>query len=121
MNAVRKQDPKFTNFIPKTAEEAVDRYVRCRQNGLKPMLVPECLIECSVGLTSAELDKFEAWIINPEMDLYNLDLVESVAINKANDAVYAETVARVEADMLKSMPPLPLPSQEEEKMWDEKV
>ena len=121
MNAVRKQDPRFTNFSPKTAEEAVDRYVRCRRNGLKAMLVPECLIQCSAALTVEELDKFEAWIINPEMDLSNLDLVESVAINKANDAVHAETVARVEADMLRSLPPLPLPSPEEEKIGDEKV
>ena len=121
MNALRKVDPRFTNFSPATAEEAVDRYVRCRRNGLKAMLVPECLIQCSAALTAKELDKFEAWIINPEMDLSNLDIVESVAINKANDAVHAETVARVEADMLKSLPPLPLPSQEEEKVWDEKV
>ena len=121
MNTLRKVDPRFTNFTPKTAEEAVDRYVRCRRNGLKPMLVPECLIQCSAGLTAKELDKFEAWIINPETDMRNLDLVESVAINKANDAVHEETVARVEADMLKSLPPLPLPSLEEEKVWDEKV
>ena len=116
MNALRKVDPRFTNFSPATAEEAVDRYVRCRRNGLKAMLVPECLIQCSAALSAKELDKFEAWIINPEMDMSNLDLVESVAINKANDAVHAETVARIEADMLKSLPPLPLPSQEEEKM-----
>ena len=119
MNALRKVDPRFTNFAPATAEEAVDRYVRCRRNGLKPMLVPECLIQCSVALSAKELDKFEAWIINPEMS--NLDIVESVAINKANDAVHEETVARVEADMLKSLPPLPLPSLEEEKVWVEKV
>ena len=42
MENVRKQDPTFTNFVPATAAEAVDRYVRCRKNGLKPMLVPEC-------------------------------------------------------------------------------
>ena len=117
MNVVRKMDPRFTNFAPKNAEEAVDRYVRCRRNGLKAMLVPECLIRCSSALTSKELDKFEAWIINPEMDLCNLDIVESVAINQANDTLHAEIAARIEAD-LAALPPLPLPSPEEEKIWD---
>ena len=41
MEDVRKQDPTYTNFVPRNAAEAVDRYVRCRKNGLKPMLVPE--------------------------------------------------------------------------------
>ena len=121
MLRLHKADPTFTNFVPRDAEEAVDLFMRHQKNGLKPLMIPECLVKFAQNLTGTELDMFEAWIINPEMDLYNLDLVESVAINKANDAVYEETVARVEADMLKSMPPLPLPSQEEEKMWDEKV
>ena len=55
MNDVRKQDPTFTNFVPRTAAEAVDRYVRCRRNGLKPMLVPECLIACAAGLDAKQL------------------------------------------------------------------
>ena len=120
MDSIRKMDPKFTGFVPNTAAEAVDRYVRCRRNGLKAMLIPECLIQCAAGLTSAELDKFEGWIINPNRDLDNLDLVESTGINKANDAVHAETVARVE-EHLSNLPPLPVPSQDEEKIFcDEK-
>jgi hypothetical protein len=75
MQDVRKQDPTFTNFVPRTAAEAVDRYVRCRTNGLKPMLVPECLIACAVGLKNSELDKFEKWIINPNDDLDKVKLV----------------------------------------------
>ena len=75
MEDVRKQDPCFTNFVPRTAAEAVDRYVRCRKNGLKPMLVPECLIACAKGLTGVELDHFEAWIINPNDDLSKVELV----------------------------------------------
>ena len=75
MRAIRKADPTFTHYVPRTAVEAVDRYVRCRKNGLKPMLVPECLIACARGLPAAELDKFENWIISPNVDLENVDLV----------------------------------------------
>ena len=100
MQDVRKQDPTYTNFVPKTAAEAVDRYVRCRKNGLKPMLVPECLIACAGGLKGAELDKFEDWIINPNADLDEVDLVPFDSVRLANDAVY-------HANLLKHTPPLP--------------
>ena len=97
-----KVDPTFTNFVPKTAAEAVDRYVRCRNNGLKPMLIPECLIECARGLKEDELNKFEQWIINPSGDLSEVDLVEQKGIREANDAVFQETLARVTASMQKA-------------------
>ena len=109
MQDVRKQDPTFTNFVPKTAAEAVDRFVRCRKNGLKPMLVPECLIACAGGLPPAELDKFEDWIINPNADLDNVELVPFDSVRLANDAVY-------HANLLKhTTPPLPA-EQDDEKM-----
>jgi hypothetical protein len=109
MQDVRKQDPTFTNFVPKTAAEAVDRYVRCRKNGLKPMLVPECLIACAGGLKGTELDKFESWIINPNADLDEVDLVPFDSVRLANDAVY-------HANLLKhTTPPLPA-EQDDEKM-----
>ena len=107
MESIRKQDPTFTNFVPKTAEAAVDRYVRCRRNGLKPMLVPECLIECAVGLPSAELDKFEAWIINPNGDLDQLKLVPDDTIRMQNEMIYKENVRRLEAAAPTDTPPLP--------------
>ena len=75
MQDVRKADPSFTKFVPTTAVEAVDRYVRCRKNGLKPMLVPECLIESAKGLSEPELGKFEDWIINPNGSLDGVKLV----------------------------------------------
>mgnify|MGYP003723808789 CR=1 FL=1 len=100
MEAIRKQDPTFTNFVPKTAAEAVDRYVRCRKNGPKAMLVPECLIACAGGLKGTELDKFESWIINPNADLDEVDLVPFDSVRLANDAVY-------HANLLKHTPPLP--------------
>ena len=56
MRAIRKADPTFTHYVPRTAVEAVDRYVRCRKNGLRAVMVPECLIECAAGLPPAELD-----------------------------------------------------------------
>jgi hypothetical protein len=112
MQDVRKQDPTYTNFVPKTAAEAVDRYVRCRKNGLKPMLVPECLIACAGGLKGAELDKFEDWIINPNADLDEVDLVPFDSVRLANDAVY-------HANLLKhTTPPLPAEFADED---DEKM
>ena len=113
-----KVDPTFTNYVPKTAAEAVDRYVRCRNNGLKAMLIPECLIECARGLKEQELDKFEQWIINPSGDLSGVELVEQKGIREANDVVFQETLARVTADMQKAdleVEPLSLAEQDDEK------
>ena len=114
MNCVRKMDPKFTGFVPKTAEEAVDRYVRCRRNGLKQMLIPECLIACARGLRGIELDKFENWIINPGGDLSRFKLVPSTAINTMNDALHA-AADRVELE-LANTPPLPVEASTDEKI-----
>ena len=115
MESIRKQDPTFTDYVPSTAEEAVDRYVRCRRNGLKPMLVPECLIACAAGLQGLELDNFERWIINPNADLSKLDLVPADTIRKANEAVYREAVLRFSEPAPRHTPPLP---QDDEKMPD---
>ena len=111
MEAIRKQDPTYTNFVPTTAAEAVDRYVRCRKNGLKPMLVPECLIACAVGLRGVELDRFESWIINPNEDLNHVELVPTDTIRKCNEKIYLDNVARV-------MGP-PLPAEDDEKAPDD--
>ena len=105
---VRKTDPRFIGFEPTTAEEAVDRYVRCRSNGLKAYLVPECLIEGAKGLTPEEMTKFEDWIVNPGDDLSKLKIVEVKAIREANDAVFADNVKRIEARMQTELPPLPM-------------
>ena len=97
MLSVRKTDPRFVDFVPNTAEEAVDRFVRCRRNGLKAYLVPECLINCAQGLSEAELNKFEKYIINPNADLSKVKLVEQKAIRESNDRIFAENLKRVEA------------------------
>ena len=106
MLSVRKTDPRFVNFVPRTAEEAVDRYIRCRRNGLKAYLVPECLIDCAKALEPEELNKFENWIVNPNRDLSKVDLVEQKAICLSNDAVFASNEKRVEAQ-LDAVPPVP--------------
>ena len=111
MQDVRKADPTFTKFVPRSAIEAVDRFVRCRKNGLKPMLVPECLIACAGGLKGTELDKFESWIINPNADLDNVDLVPFDSVRLANDAVYHANLSRHESFA-------PLPAEDDEKVDD---
>ena len=58
MQNLRKVDPTFVNFAPSTAEEAVDRFVRCRRNGLKPYLIPEFLIACAASLPAEEEDVY---------------------------------------------------------------
>ena len=96
MEAIRKQDPTYTNFVPTTAAEAVDRYIRCRRNGLKPMLVPECLIECAKGLDAKQLDLFEGWIINPNGSLDLMDLVPCDKIAHENESIYIENCKKYE-------------------------
>ena len=112
MEDVRKQDPTFTNFVAKTAAEAVDRYIRCRRNGLKPMLVPECLIACAVGLSGGELDVFESWIINPNENLDDIELVPDDTIRLYNEAIYLENCRRLD-----EIPPLPA-DEDDEKLPD---
>ena len=90
-----KVDPTYTNYVARTAEEAVGRYVRCRNNGLKPMLIPECLIQCSRGLNEKELDRFEQWVVNPSGDLSEANLVPDNSIREANDKVFRENLERL--------------------------
>ena len=108
MQDVRKADPTFTGFVPRNAVEAVDRYVRCRKNGLKPMLVPECLIECAKGLDKKEMDLFEAWIINPNGSLEGVQLVPCDQISAANEAIYIGMPVEVVFDDVTEEVTLPL-------------
>ena len=61
----RLSDPQFTDFEPKTVQEAIMRFRRMQKKGLNPWRYPECFIECAAKLPLAELDKFEEWVINP--------------------------------------------------------
>ena len=103
MLSVRKQDPLFVNFVPKNAEEAVDRFIRCKRRGLKSYLIPECLIACAQGLSPDEMEKFEAWIVDPEGNTSggaSMQLVETKEMQQRNQQVFDENVKRVEAKML---------------------
>ena len=91
MSELWKVDPPYTNYVPTTAEEAVERFVRCRNNGLKPMLYPECLIQCSRGLDEGQIARFEEWIINPGGPISG-DLVPTTEISDSNDAIFAKTL-----------------------------
>jgi len=93
-----KADPSFTNFVPQTAEEAVRRFVRCRDNGLSAMMIPECLVDCSRGLSEEQLDLFEQWIINPSgpVCLRGRSLVPLDTLAKANNDIYDAAVRRFE-------------------------
>ena len=130
MLSVRKQDPLFINYVPKNAEEAVDRYVRCKRRGLKPYLIPECLITCAQGLSATELEKFENWIVNPEGNTDGVELVETKQLQADNAAIFEANAKRVEGllqrgEELRSyplvtapeIPPLPLPSPRERAVY----
>ena len=115
MEQVRKADPKFTDFVPRTATEAVDTYIRCRKNGLKPMLVPECLIECARGLPESEMGMFEQWIVNPNSkSMDKLTLVPDT-IRAENEKIYLDNVKRMESEL----PPLPLASDDEKQLMEQ--
>jgi hypothetical protein len=105
----RKADPSFVNWKPETAYDAVDRFTRCQRNGLKAIMIPECLIECSANLPEPELDKFEEWIINPN----GLDFSKAVP----DDNITAHNASQYEqvVDKREHVPPLP-PVDEDEKM-----
>ena len=114
MQEIRKQDPTFTAYVPRTAAEAVERYTRCRRNGLKPCLVPECLIECARGLDEEQVGLFESWIINPVSDLDDVKLVPDT-IRDENEKIYQENCRRVEDEL----PPLPVEQDDEKQLVKE--
>ena len=65
MEAVRRANPKFTNFNSRSATDAVEQFCRMQRNGLPAVRIPEALIECAQSLNDAEMDLFEQWIVNP--------------------------------------------------------
>ena len=65
----RRADPRYVNFIPKTAVDAIDLFNRHRNLGLTADLYPECFVHCARSLPDTELDKFHSFIINPAGDI----------------------------------------------------
>jgi len=105
----RRADPSFTNWKPTTAYEAVDRFTRCQRNGLKAIMIPECLIECCRDLPPTELDKFEEWIINPN-GLDFSKVVPDDRIQRDNEIIYLRNTQEREhlpLPLLPLLPPLP--------------
>ena len=65
----RRADPKYVNFVPKTAVDAIDLFNRHRNLGLTADLYPECFVHCARELPDEELDKFHRFIVNPTGDI----------------------------------------------------
>ena len=65
----RRADPTFTNFVPKTCEEAIDLFTRHRRLGLTADLYPECFVHCARALPDKEVDMFHRFIVNPDGDV----------------------------------------------------
>ena len=108
MHGVYMQDPTFINFVPRTAEQAVDRFTRCRRRGLSAYRIPECVIQCAQKLPPHEMDRFEQWLINPtNVDVINIHPNNEISVY--NDAVQKAVYDRVYGDELKaeSFPPIP--------------
>ena len=96
MLSVRKQDPLFINFTPTTAEEAVDRFLRCKKRGLRAFMIPECLIECAKGLPEDEAVKFENWLINPSQEEPEENVLVRINTNEQNQAIFEKCAQRCE-------------------------
>ena len=74
MASWRLSDPEYTDFEPVTVQQAIMRFRRLQKKGLNPWRYPECCIECASKLPPAEVDKFEAWSINPAGEPAALDI-----------------------------------------------
>jgi uncharacterized protein YkuJ len=121
MLSVRLRDPSFVNFVPKTAEEAVERLTRCRRNGLHPYMVPECIIECSKALTDEQLDLFEEYVVNPQgVDTKNIVPFDRVRQDNEDEHKRLALLNEAERERLallqengSEVPPLPFEDDDE--------
>ncbi len=65
----RRADPKYVNFVPATAADAIDLFNRHRNLGLTADKYPECFVHCARALPDLEIDKFHRFIVNPNGDI----------------------------------------------------
>ena len=84
----RLSDPEYTDFEPTTVQQAI---LRLQRKGLNPWRYPECFIKCAAKLPPAEVDKFEAWVINPAGEPDSI-LAYAEADEKWQDSKPAEPV-----------------------------
>ena len=120
MEAVRRANPKFTNFKPRTAVDAVEQFCRMQRNGLAPERIPEALIQCAECLPDRESDMFEQWIVNP-VDVEGMDAAVIGNENKrVHDRLVQEHELRCSPSINESVTnPTPLetcPEQQDEKV-----
>ena len=120
MEAVRRANPKFVNFRPRTAVDAVEQFCRMQRNGLAPERIPEALIQCAECLPDREIDMFEQWIVNP-VDVEGMDAAVIGNENKrVHDQLVQEHELRCSPSINESVTnPTPLetcPEQQDEKV-----
>ena len=95
MEAVRRANPKFTNFKSNTAVDAVEQFCRMQRNGLSAEVIPEALIECARGLNDAQMDLFEQWIVNPE----GVEGMDAAVVGRENYAEHCRIAAEHERNL----------------------
>ena len=62
----RKADPRFINFVPNTAGEAIDLFHRMKRLGLRPEHFPEAFVWVTRKLNDEEGAKFEEYLVAPQ-------------------------------------------------------
>ena len=62
----RLADPEYTDFDPKTVQEAILKFRRMQAQGLPPWKFPEAMIECCRKMPDEEIGKFEEWLVCPQ-------------------------------------------------------
>ena len=111
----RKADPTYVNFEPLTAADAIDKFHRYKQRGVPPNLWPEVFVECATKLPEAELDKFEAWLVNPNGMGENPKTISKTAwvdtVNAENEEVRKQLLKESQA---RDAPPIILENYMEE-------
>lgn len=121
----RKADPTYVNFVPHTAAEAIDKFHRYKKRGVPPNLWPEVFVECATELPEPEMDKFEAWLVNPNGMCENPATVGKAQwvdkVNAENEVVRKQLLKESQA---RDAPPLILEhymEQDDEKSPDPEV
>ena len=90
----RKADPTYVNFVPTTAEDAINKFYRHKNLGVPPHLWPEVFVDCAANLPEAELHKFQSWLVNPGGDPTGPVLK---GVDRENEALRAQLLKEAKA------------------------
>lgn len=97
MEDYRKADPSYVGFVPKTASQAIDLFCRYRKLGVRTNQYPETFCHVSRSLPEGELEKFEAWLIQPQGPSERTPVYEaSPEIETERKLLLEEAIARDE-------------------------